>query len=187
MKELKTLIVEDDPVGRSLLEKKLKKAGYNVEVADNGDEAAKLVSRFYFDVVITDLMLPGGMDGVAVMEYTKAKHRNTEVILITAYATVDNAVEAMKKGAFDYLEKPVNLNELMLCLEKIGTMKSLARDATDLREAMNVTEKNAAKTIQDLEIMVSRLQHQLAAIKETLSDRDVQDNERIARALEILS
>lgn len=187
MNNLRILIVEDDPVTRGFLEKKLKKAGYEIDTAENGVKAVDLISGHYFDVVLTDLMMPGGVDGIGVLESTKAKHNQTEVILITAYATVDNAVEAMKKGACDYLGKPINFDELMLRLEKISTMKSLAKDATDLREAMDVTERNAAQTIQGLELMVSELQHKILEIKRILSQENIDPHERIKLALETSS
>jgi DNA-binding NtrC family response regulator len=187
MKKLKILVVEDDPVTRTILEKKLSREGYEVEVAINGVEAMESVSRSYYDVVITDMMMPGGVDGMEVMEYTRAKHERTEIIMMTAYATVDHAVEAMKKGAADYLEKPINFHELILRLEKISTLNSLAKDARDLREAMDVTERNAAQTIQVLEVMVSELNHKLVTIKETLSQDNVQHQECINQALQILS
>lgn len=187
MINLKILIAEDDPGTRTLLEKKLKNKRYEVETAKNGVEAVDLISKFYFDVVLTDMMMPGQIDGIGVLEYTKAKHKQTEVILITAHASVENAVEAMKKGAADYLEKPINFDELMLRLEKISTMKSLAKESLDLREAMDVTERNAAQSIQDLELMVSELKHKLVEIKKILSEEDIHDHERIKRALEMLT
>ena len=104
---------------------------------------------------------------------------------MTAYASVDNAVEAMKKGAIDYLQKPINFDELMLRLEKISNLKALMKNASDLREAMDVTERNAGQTIQDLEIMVSQLQHKLSEVKKILSDNDIDADERARMALDI--
>jgi len=88
----------------------------------------------------------------------------TEVILITAFASVENAVEAMRKGAADYLQKPINHDELMLRLEKISSMNALIKNAGDLREAMDVTEQNAAATIQNLEMEISRLNRKLSEV-----------------------
>ncbi|MBW2609244.1 MAG: response regulator [Deltaproteobacteria bacterium] len=186
MGKLKILIVEDDPVTRSLLEKKLKKAAYEVATAKNGEEAVGLVSGSFFDVVLTDLMMPGDVDGVGVLEHVKERNVKTEVILITAYASIENAVEAMKKGASDYLTKPINFDELMLRLDRINTMKSLAKESLDLREAMDVTEKNAGQTIQDLEMVIHRLQHGLSDIKRVLNEGSIETHERIERALGIL-
>jgi two-component system OmpR family response regulator len=187
MNSLRILVVDDDPVTRSLLEKRLVNSGYRVETASSGNEALDLIRDRFFDVVLTDLMMPGGVDGIGVLEATKNRWNQTEVILITAYASVDSAVDAMKKGASDYLTKPINLEELMLRLQKINTLKSLTKDAEGLREAMDVTEKNAAQTIQDLEIMVSDLQHTCSAIKSTLADENLETTKRIALSLKMLS
>jgi len=187
MNSLSILVVDDDPVTRLLLEKRLAKSGCRVETASSGDEAVNFVREGFFDVVLTDLMMPGGVDGIGVLEATKNRWNQTEVILITAYASVDSAVDAMKKGASDYLTKPINFEELMLRLQKINTLKSLTKDAEGLREAMDVTEKKAAQTIQDLEIMVSDLQHTCSAIKKILADENLETTERLALSLKLLS
>ena len=103
MKDLTILVVDDDPITLLLVEKRLKAEEYAIETALNGTEAFDLISNNHYDVVLTDLKMPGGMDGIGVLEAIKTKNSRTEVILITAYASVDNAVEAMQKGAADYL------------------------------------------------------------------------------------
>ncbi|OEU72784.1 MAG: hypothetical protein BA864_08565 [Desulfuromonadales bacterium C00003093] len=187
MKNLKILIVDDDPVTRLLLNKKLKMAEYEFETAENGVEALNILSKCGFDVVLTDLMMPGGVDGIGVLEAVKEKYTRTEVILLTAFASVENAVEAMKKGAADYLQKPINFDELFLRLDKISNLKKLAKDATDLREAMDVTERNAARTIQALEFMVSELQHKFSEIKRILSEDSIDPHKCIKSALKMLA
>ena len=187
MNKLSILVVDDDPVTLNVIEKRLVKAGYEVETAKSGDEAAELVVKHCFDVVVTDLMMPGGMDGIDVLEATKIKCNETEVILVTGHATVDNAVEAMKKGAIDYLQKPVNFDELMLRLQRICILKSLKKDACDLREAMDVTENTAAQTIHELEIMVSELRDSCAMAAKILADQGLDVNERVQKAHEVLS
>jgi DNA-binding NtrC family response regulator len=158
MNSLKILVVDDDPSTRLLLKKWLEKEDFDVETAVNGTEAVRLISEHYYDVVLTDLMMPGSVDGIGVLEKTRETYSGrTEVILITAFASVKNAVEAMRKGAADYLQKPINHDELMLRLEKISSMKALIKNASDLREAMDVTEQNAAATIQNLEMEIARL------------------------------
>ncbi|MCD6272185.1 MAG: response regulator [Deltaproteobacteria bacterium] len=165
MNSLKILVVDDDPATRLLLKKWLEKEDFDVEIAVNGTEAVGLISGHYYDVVLTDLMMPGGLDGIGVLEKTKETHDGrTEVILITAFASVENAVAAMRKGAADYLQKPINHDELMLRLEKISSMKALIKNASDLREAMDVTEQNAAATIQNLEMEISRLNKKLSEV-----------------------
>lgn len=186
MSNLKILAVDDDPITRLLLEKKLKKAEYEVETAKDGVEAVRLISKSYYDVVLTDLIMPGGIDGIGVLETVKKTQSRTEVILLTAYASVDNAVEAMKKGAANYLQKPINFDELLLQLDKINNLNKLVKNAGDLREAMDVTEKNAAQTIQDLEIGVSQLQDQLSEARRILSKQNIDSATRIAMAIDIM-
>jgi two-component system, OmpR family, response regulator len=187
MKNLKILVVDDDPVTRLMLKKTLSKSDFDVDVAEDGVQAVELISRRFYDVVLTDMMMPGGMDGIDVLAATKAKYSDTEVILITGYGSVDTAVIAMKKGAADYLQKPINIDEVLLRLAKISKMKSLAKNAGDLREAMAITEKNAGETIQLLEIAVSELENKLEDIKDILSQHDGDAYERIDTALRMLA
>lgn len=186
MNTLKILVVDDDPVTRSLLQKRLTKESYEIDLAEDGVQALDLIAEHYYDLVLTDLMMPGGVDGIGVLESTKKRNLKTEVILITANATVDNAIEAMKKGASDYLQKPINFDELLLRLQKIRNVKSLLKNASDLREAMDVTEKNSAETIQSLELAVSDLETRLAVVQQELSRDDLDAEERIRKALAML-
>lgn len=183
MPSLKILVVEDDPVTRGLLLKKLIKADYEVETAENGVEAVHKITAHYYDAVLTDLMMPGGVDGIGVLESAKQANLKTEVILITGYGSIDNAIVAMKKGAADYLQKPINFDELFLRLEKINNLKNLMKNASDLREAMNVTEQTSSETIQNLEMMVADLESQLTHIKSILSQQEIAAEQRILMAL----
>lgn len=184
MQNLKILVVDDDPVTLTLLQKRLVKEAFEVETADSGVSATDKINSNYYDVILTDLMMPGGVDGIGVLEVAKKKNIKTEVILITAHASVNNAIEAMKKGATDYLQKPVNLDEVLLRMEKIRNTKMLLKNANDLREAMDVTEQNSAQTIQNLELTVAEMEKVIAQIKAILSMQDVSAKERIALALE---
>ncbi|MEA1868386.1 MAG: response regulator [Thermodesulfobacteriota bacterium] len=187
MSSLSLLVVEDDIVTLEMLQRRLTEAGYGVETAENGMVAADFISVRPFDVVLTDMIMPGDMDGIAVLEATKERWgARTDVIVITGYASVENAVEAMKKGATDYLTKPINFDELFLRLEKISLTKALARDASDLREAMDVTEKGAAETIQFLDGMVSGLQKVFSDVTGILTKDDIEPSERIRLAIEAL-
>jgi DNA-binding NtrC family response regulator len=187
MNDLRILVVEDDLSLLRLIEKRLEMADYEVVTAKDGVEAVDRLSKSYFDVVITNLMLPGGVNGMGVLEAAKARKGHTEVILMTGYASVDNAVEAIKKGASDYLQKPLHLDKLMFRLKKISRLKMLAKDVLDLREAMDVTESSASQTIQKLEMTVSQLQNRLSEIKKVLSRVDLDIQGRVETALEALS
>ena len=187
MKQLKILAVDDDPFTLKMLEKKLTKESYDIETASNGVEAGKLISRKFYDIIITDLVMPGGVDGMDVLEIAKNKNKETEVILLTAHASVENAVEAMRKGAADYLKKPINFYELTLRMEKIRSYKKLMKNAQDLREAMDVTEQNAAQTIQHLEMSVAELQSVVSKISQVIMSQKIDPRKCVDRVLDILS
>jgi DNA-binding NtrC family response regulator len=184
MQSLKILVVDDDQVTRKLLYQRLTKAEeYELEMAENGTEAIRLIANQFYDVILTDLMMPGGVDGIGVLESAKESNLKTEVILITAHGSIDSAILAMKKGATDYLQKPINLDELFLRLEKIQSMKHLLKNANDLREAMDVTEQASCETIQNLEMTVADLEQRLTTIQTILSNSEQVPEERIRMAL----
>lgn len=185
MQALNILVVDDDPVSRSLLIKRLGKTDYHVETAKDGVDAVRMIAHQFFDVVLTDLMMPGGVDGIGVLESAKENNFRTEVILITGHGSIDNAITAMKKGACDYLQKPINFDELLLRLEKIQNIKNLVKNASDLREAMEVTEQASCETIQNLEMAVAELEKSLSQIKAVLKRTDMSAEQRIRMALSI--
>jgi two-component system OmpR family response regulator len=187
MKQLKILAVDDDSFTLKMLEKKLAKEGYDIETASDGIEAEKLISEKFYDIIITDLIMPGGVSGMDVLQAAKSKSKHTEVILLTAHASVENAVEAMRKGAVDYLQKPVNFYELALRMEKIRNYKKLLKNAQDLREAMDVTEQNAAQTIQNLEMIVAELQSVVAEIRRVIMSHNIDPEKCIDRVFDIVS
>ena len=187
MTSLKILVVDDDPVTRTLLTKRLIHEEHSVDIAEDGLVAIEKIAQQFYDVVLTDLMMPGGVDGIGVLEEAKRVNIKTEVILITAHASLDNAIEAMKKGAVDYLQKPINFDELFLRLDKIRNLKMLIKNASDLREAMDVTETTSAETIQDLEIMIAQLNNRLAAVRTALLQEDMSPETRIQMAIKGLN
>ncbi|MDJ0784091.1 MAG: response regulator [Desulfosarcinaceae bacterium] len=185
MHSLTILVVDDDPVTRNLLQKRLVKENYEIDLAENGVAAVRQLQKKRYDIVLTDLKMPGGVDGIGVLETAKEADIKTEVILITAHASVGNAIEAMKKGASDYLEKPINFDELLMRLQKVRNTKALIKNASDLREAMNVTEQTSAETIQHLELLCADFQARLERIQSILNDTALAPLERVTRALEI--
>ena len=187
MKQLKILAVDDDPLTLKMLEKKLGKEGYDIETASDGVKASKLISEKFYDIIITDLVMPGGVDGMDVLNEAKNKNKQTEVILLTAHASVENAVEAMRRGASDYLKKPINFYELILRIEKIKNYKKLLKNAQDLREAMDVTEQNASQTIQQLEMSVSQLQNVVSEIRQVIITHSIDPDKCVNRVLDIVS
>lgn len=110
------LLVDDDETARLNLQHVLDKEGYEVTCAASGVEALDILGRNRFDLVVTDLKMAGA-DGMDVLEKAKARNAGTEVIIVTGYATTPAAVEAMKKGSFYFLAKPLNLDELRATLK----------------------------------------------------------------------
>mgnify|MGYP001826659181 CR=1 FL=1 len=187
MKTLSILVVDDDPVLRKLLGERLKKSGYTVEVAEDGYVAKDMLEKNRYDVVLTDLMMPGDIGGIEVLEIAKDKDRSIEVVLITAHSSIDTAVQAMKKGANDYLEKPINFDELFLRLDKIANVQTIYKSAMDLRMALNRTEGEAAQTIQVLELLSNKLQNSLEDVEKELQKDDESPEDKIANALTIIA
>lgn len=111
------LVVDDEKVTRQNLEHVFKKDGYDVKTAASGTEALTFLKESAFDVIVTDLKMEK-VDGLDVLSHAKAKNPNTEVIIITGYATVNTAIEAMKKGSYHFLAKPLKLNEIRETTQK---------------------------------------------------------------------
>ncbi|MBI1822566.1 MAG: sigma-54-dependent Fis family transcriptional regulator [Nitrospirae bacterium] len=133
------LVVDDEPNMRALFKKILAKEGYQVESASSGEEAVRRLETDPFDLVISDLKM-GGMDGIQLLKKVKEKAPNTLVILLTAFGTVDTAVSAMKEGAFDYLTKPVNNDEVKLVVKKALEIYHLKLEVEQLREKVEVNK-----------------------------------------------
>ncbi|MBS1232580.1 MAG: ATP-dependent protease La 1 [Nitrospirae bacterium] len=110
-KKPQILVIDDEAIARDNIEHILTKENYNVVTAVNGVEAIEKLKTTVFDVVLTDLRMEK-VDGISVLEKTKSKYPDTQVIMITAYAAVDSAIEAIKKGAFHYIAKPFRLEEV---------------------------------------------------------------------------
>ena len=98
------LVVDDDPLFRDFLKEALDRNEYDVDVAENGQQAIQNLEGAEYDLILSDIRMPG-MDGIKVLERATKLQPESRVVMITAHATVTNAVEAMNKGAYDYLEK----------------------------------------------------------------------------------
>ena len=124
------LIVDDEPSIRKVLTAQLARHGYEVHTAADGETAVAMLGEHPVDVVITDLKMPG-MDGLALLGHVHELLPATPVIMITAHGTVETAVEAVKRGAFDYITKPFEQEEIRSAVEK--AVRTARRKASDLR------------------------------------------------------
>jgi DNA-binding NtrC family response regulator len=129
----KILIVEDEEKLRRVVELQLQSAGFDVEKAGTAEEGLRLADRA--DLVLTDLRLPG-MDGLALLGLLRRQNAQLPVIVMTAYGTVESAVEAMKAGAADFLMKPFSLDHLMAVVNKALEMRALRDENRKLREEL---------------------------------------------------
>jgi DNA-binding NtrC family response regulator len=132
-KDFQILIVDDEPLIRQSLFEIFRIEGYLVQMAASGEEALKLLANNIFDVVVTDYKLPK-MTGLEVLEAVKKNHFKSEVILITGYGSIETAVEAMKKGAFDYITKPINDSEVKIIIGKILEKKQILEENENLKQ-----------------------------------------------------
>ncbi len=186
MSKLDILVVDDELALLDLIQSHLEHADYQVETRGNGADAIALIEERYFDVVISDFFMPGNLDGVDVLEATKSKWPQSEFILITGNPSVDNAVEVMKKGALDYLQKPIDFEELQLKLQHIEYMKWLVEDSKNIHEAINVSEQNAAQTIRNLERLYLNIRTVCTKTSEFLANEKLDPYDRIEKAKESL-
>src|SRR6267142_2337062 len=130
----RVLIADDHDALRRGLARGLTEAGHEVDEASNGNAAIERLHDSYFDVVLSDLKM-GGSDGLDVLRTTRALHPTTAVILMTAFGSVSTAVEAMKSGAFDYVPKPFEIEEMEVKIEKALEVRRMQHQIDYLRHA----------------------------------------------------
>ncbi|MBI4061458.1 MAG: sigma-54-dependent Fis family transcriptional regulator, partial [Elusimicrobia bacterium] len=133
MDKTRILLVEDDLSLGAMLGMELKRRGHAVESAKSGAEAVAKLAAAGYDAVVTDLKL-GDMDGLEVLKLAKARDPQTVVLVMTGHGSIDTAVAAMRSGAFDYLTKPVEAEELNLVLDKALEHGRLLHEVERLRE-----------------------------------------------------
>jgi DNA-binding NtrC family response regulator len=129
------LIAEDDPKVGESIRLLLKKRGYEIRLASNGKEALSLFRQETVDLVITDLVMPK-MDGIELLEAVKGLRPEAEVVVISAQGTIEKAVQAMKLGAFDFIEKPINPRVISLVVERALEKQTLILQNRDLRSKL---------------------------------------------------
>ncbi|MFI5368101.1 MAG: sigma-54-dependent transcriptional regulator [Spirochaetia bacterium] len=129
------LVVDDDPTIRKFLRDLLEANGHEVDEAPDVRSATQMLKAREYVLVLTDLMLPDG-DGLEVLRAARARPYNPEVLVITAYGTIDSAVEAVRGGAFDYLTKPIATQKLLLTVDRAIERRTLKDEVSSLRRAV---------------------------------------------------
>ncbi len=135
MEGFRILIVDDEPSQREILQGFLAAEGWEVDTAENGTEALNLFRKHPFDLCLVDYRMPD-MTGLELLEKLKSQPPEAAVVIITAYGSITSAVEAMKLGAYDYLTKPIDLDELSHLIAKIQERQHLLTEVRELREQL---------------------------------------------------
>ncbi len=130
------LVVDDEPVQSESMAVWLRQDGYEVDRASSGKEAIQAVREKDYAILFIDLKMPPGIDGIETMTEVHKISPDSSVIIITAYATVDTAISAMKEGAVEYIVKPCNPQEISMLVQRIIRLKNLERENTLLRERL---------------------------------------------------
>ncbi|MBW2596444.1 MAG: sigma-54-dependent Fis family transcriptional regulator [Deltaproteobacteria bacterium] len=133
MGKLNILVVEDGQSQREMLKDFLAREGHRVEEAEDGNTAIQQVQSGHFDLLLLDFKMPG-MNGIEVLEKTKNINPEISVIMMTAYGTIETAVDAMKLGAVDYIAKPIDLEQLLALVDRIAERQTLIRENEILRQ-----------------------------------------------------
>ncbi len=186
---MRVLLADDERAIAITLADDLRRAGHEVEVVGDGQQAVAAWTAGTFDVVVTDMRMPG-LSGLELLDLVKRSGRDAEVIIITGYGTIDSAVDAMRKGAFDYVLKPFNNEEILEKLRKIREFSRLRHENAELREELDLQ-----KGLEQIVGRSAAMQRVLDRIR-TVADRDARvlitgesgtGKERVARALHDIS
>jgi DNA-binding NtrC family response regulator len=152
-KDFKILVVDDDEIARDVVGLSLQREGYNAVSAHDGLSAMQILDIEDMDLVITDLRMPGA-SGMDVLKHSIKNNPDTAVVIITAYGTLDTAIEAIKEGAYDYLTKPFNIQEILILAER-------AYERADLINRNKELRRHIRDTYRDLRVInaVSKSNH----------------------------
>ena len=159
------LVIDDEPDVLNIIVEILKTAGYEVVAAANGEAGLKALDGNPFDLVFTDLMMPG-IGGMDVLQHIVTQSPQTLCIILTGYGTIESSVEAIKKGAFDYITKPITSKALLIAVEKALNFRSLKEENTRLKKELQ--KKYRFNNI----IGTSKAMHKVFDLIEKVADTD---------------
>ncbi len=167
MRSLQILVIDDEPAIREILQAQLVEDGHSVFLAANGEEALIRLGRGDIDVALCDIRMPG-ISGLEVLERAKATNLDTVFIMITAYSSLDNAINAMRSGAYDYLVKPLRPDELKHRLRQLSEIISIRTQNKLLRNEVNTLSDNRCQLVSSLSSNIEKLMLKVAATDSTV-------------------
>lgn len=190
MENKMTILIIDDEQGiRDMVSYTLQKEGYIVLTVQSGEEGIEQVIKQKIDIVITDIKMPG-MDGITVLGKIKEIKPEIEVIVATGYGTMETAIESLRKGAYDYINKPYNIDELLSLLSKINETKKLKHQIVSLKELDRLKDEFLSMTTHELKtplMAISSAIEMLADTTEIYNDEKLRDKfEQNKKLLEII-
>jgi two-component system, OmpR family, phosphate regulon sensor histidine kinase PhoR len=154
----KILVVDDEKVIREGCRDVLTLEGFEVVLAENGEQGLKMIEKVHFDVVLLDLMMPG-ISGFDVLSHIKALHPDTSIIVITGYATVEHSIEAMKNGAFDFIPKPFSPDQLRVvvfkAIEHTSALKDISNEKSRIRVLINLIANGVMVTDAEKKLVLA--------------------------------
>ncbi len=182
------LVVDDEKSMREVLHIFLKNEGYSVTLADNGESAVAAVKKDIFDLIITDMNMPK-VSGMDLLKSVKKIAPDTIVVVITAFGTTESAVEAMKQGAYDYIQKPFQMDDIRLVVKNALEKQKLRKDVSILKEQLNPPSLEniigCSPAMQSLFTIISKSAESSASV--LITGESGTGKELVARAIHSLS
>lgn len=151
MANITAAIVDDDEEVLDLIEQILKEEGVSTQRFLQAETLLEMAGKKTFDIIISDLMLPG-LTGLELLDRLQQKGINIPFVLITGYASLDSAIEAVNRGAFSYIKKPFNLNEIRIVISRLKQRRDLLDEIANLRHQVDLLQKQVSttQTVQSL-------------------------------------
>lgn len=162
----KILIIDDEPLMRISLTDALNAEGYEVDGVESGGDGINFIGKGSYDAIITDLKLPE-VDGMEILKAALKRSPKSKVIMITAYGSVDTAVEAMKQGAYDYITKPFSMDELLIIVKRLIEFRDLEYENIKLRN--EIGEKYAFEGIVGISMKMQEVLEKVHVVADTSS------------------
>ena len=160
------LLIDDDPGMRETLKDILVDIGYQVMTFASGKEAIKEIRKGLFDIILVDLKLPD-VGGIQILEQAKEVNPESAVIVMTGYASLESAVEALNRGAFAYIIKPVNVDEIKVVIQKAIHQTRLFKENQNLIDELQITRRKLEKTVNELENAGRQLRAKEQALRDS--------------------